>query len=101
MHTLAILRTCFLTRGEIVMTSKNEKKGSGIASFETATRDMEAIIKVLEDDSTTLEQALASFELGIKLTRSAQKSLLEAEQKVQMLLENEGKPSYQDFEEQE
>ena len=83
------------------MAGKGDKKDTGIAAFETATRELEAIIKILEDDDTSLEQALASFEQGIKLTRSAQHSLREAEQKVQLLLDNEGEPAFQDFEEQE
>lgn len=82
------------------MAAKNEKKDPGIAVFETATRELETIIKVLEDDSTTLEQSLESFEQGINLTRSAQKSLQEAEQKVQLLLESGGEPAFEDFEEQ-
>lgn len=83
------------------MASKGDKKSDGISAFEAATRQLEAIIKVLEDDSTTLEQALASFEQGIKLTRSTQKSLREAEQRVQLLLEGDDEPVIKDFEEQE
>lgn len=83
------------------MASKGDKKGDGISAFETSTRQLEAIIKVLEDDSTTLEQALAAFEQGINLTRSTQKSLKDAEQKVQLLLEGDNEPVYKDFEEQE
>jgi len=83
------------------MASKGDKKGDGISAFESSTRELEAIIKVLEDDSTTLEHALAAFEQGIKLTRSTQKALKEAEQKVQLLLEVDDEPAYKDFEEQE
>ncbi len=83
------------------MASKGDKKVDGISAFESSTRQLEAIIKVLEDDSTTLEQALAAFEEGIKLTRSTQKRLKEAEQKVQLLLEGDDEPVFKDFEEQE
>lgn len=83
------------------MASKGDKKGDGISAFESSTKQLETIIKTLEDDSTTLEQALAAFEAGIKLTRSTQKSLKEAEQKVQLLLEGDDEPVLKDFEEQE
>jgi exodeoxyribonuclease VII small subunit len=83
------------------MASKGDKKDGGISAFEASTKQLEAIIKTLEDDSTTLEQALTAFEQGVKLTRSTQKSLREAEQKVQLLLEGDEGPIIKDFEEQE
>jgi exodeoxyribonuclease VII small subunit len=84
-----------------IMASKSSKHGDGVAAFESSTRQLEAIIKVLEDESTSLEKSLESFEQGINLTRSIQKSLSEAEQKVQMLLQGEQGPVLKDFEEQE
>ncbi len=83
------------------MAGKGDKKVEGISAFESSTRELEAIIKVLEDDNTTLEQALASFEQGIKLTRSTQRNLRDAEQKVQLLLAADDEPVLKDFEEQE
>lgn len=83
------------------MAGKGDKKVEGISAFESSTRELEAIIKVLEDDNTTLEQALASFEQGIRLTRSTQKNLRDAEQKVQLLLAADDEPVLKDFEEQE
>ena len=83
------------------MTTKGDKKNSGIATFESSTKRLEDIIEILEDESTTLEQALERFEQGINLTRTTQKALQEAEQKVQLLLENDDQPDFKDFEEQE
>ncbi len=84
------------------MASKSSKHGDGVAAFESSTKQLEAIIKVLEDENTSsLEKSLESFEQGINLTRSIQKSLSEAEQKVQMLLQGDQNPVFKDFEEQE
>ncbi len=83
------------------MASKNDKRSDGIAGFESSTKQLEAIIEILENDNTTLEQSLTAFEQGIKLTRNTQKSLAEAVQKVQLLLEDDGQPVYKEFEEQE
>jgi exodeoxyribonuclease VII small subunit len=38
----------------------------------------------------TLEQSLKAFEEGVKLTRECQQTLAEAEQKVQLLMEQNG-----------
>ncbi|MCP5189383.1 MAG: exodeoxyribonuclease VII small subunit [Pseudomonadales bacterium] len=62
------------------------------ASFATTIAELEALAGRLESNDTPLEQSLKDFEDGIQLIRQAQKSLLEAEQKVQMLLEKEGGP---------
>ena len=83
------------------MTTKGEKKNTDTDTFESSTRRLGDIIEILEDENTTLEQALEIFEQGIKLTRTTQKMLQEAEQKVQLLLQNDDQPVFKDFEEQE
>jgi exodeoxyribonuclease VII small subunit len=54
-------------------------------SFEDALAELESLVDTLEKGELTLEQSLASFERGIKLTRTCQKALDEAEQKVRIL----------------
>ncbi|CAA0092969.1 Exodeoxyribonuclease 7 small subunit [Halioglobus japonicus] len=83
------------------MTKKRDNKDSGIATFESATNRLGEIIDILEDESTTLEQSLEIFEEAIKLTRTTQKALQEAEQKVQLLVQSDDQPVFEDFEEQE
>jgi len=56
-------------------------------------------IDKLEDEQVSLQDSLTAFEQGIKLTRQAQKTLLEAEQKVKLLLEADGEPQPQEFSE--
>ena len=68
-------------------------------SFANTLEELEAVAARLEDNGTPLEQSLKDFERGVQLIRQAQKSLLEAEQKVKLLLEKNGEPVATDFEE--
>lgn len=65
--------------------------------FETAMRDLEALVERLEKGDLPLEESLAAFERGVMLTRSCQTALKEAEQKVEILLKRAGEPTIVDF----
>jgi len=54
-------------------------------TFEDALTELESLVDTLEQGDLTLEQSLAAFERGIKLTRTCQKALDTAEQKVRIL----------------
>lgn len=54
---------------------------------------LEGILQKLEDEDVDLEDSIKAFEEGIKLSRAAQEVLAEAEQKVQMLLDEDGEPT--------
>jgi len=56
-------------------------------SFEDSLTELESLVDTLEKGDLTLEQSLAAFERGIKLTRSCEKALDAAEQKVRILTE--------------
>jgi exodeoxyribonuclease VII small subunit len=56
-------------------------------AFEEAIAELESIVDTLEKGDLTLEQSLAAFERGVKLTRTCQKALDKAEQKVRILTE--------------
>jgi exodeoxyribonuclease VII small subunit len=64
-------------------------KNSNVTLEDTLAR-LEALISTLEEDGASLEDSLAAFEQGVKLTREAQAVLLEAEQRVQLLMEKDG-----------
>ncbi|MEE9423367.1 MAG: exodeoxyribonuclease VII small subunit [Methylococcales bacterium] len=68
-----------------------------IDGFEQSLAELEKIVDAMEQGDIPLEQALASFEKGIKLARSCQKTLSEAEQKVRILIEQNGKQTLEDF----
>ena len=69
--------------------------------FEKALTELEQLVEKMEQGNLSLETSLKLFERGITLTRSCQKALTEAEQKVQILIRNSGKQELADFEEQE
>lgn len=62
------------------------KKKSAIPDFEAALTELETLVEKMESGEQSLEDALASFQHGIELTRTCQKGLREAEQKVEKLI---------------
>lgn len=61
------------------MTKKN-------INLEQSLKDLESLVAELETGELPLEEAMKKFENGIKLTRACQTALKEAEQKVEILL---------------
>ena len=59
--------------------------------------ELERLVEQMERGDISLEESLKSFERGIKLTRSCQQALQEAEQKVQILLEKNGQQTLEPF----
>ena len=53
--------------------------------FEQTLADLETLVARLESGELPLDQALAAFEQGVKLTRACQNALQAAQQKVQIL----------------
>lgn len=64
---------------------KSESKEQNI-SFEHSLNELEAIVARLESGELSLEDALNEFERGIQLARQSQQKLQQAEQRVQILL---------------
>ncbi|MBT7276235.1 MAG: exodeoxyribonuclease VII small subunit [Woeseiaceae bacterium] len=62
-----------------MMTEKN-------INLEQSLKDLESLVAELETGELPLEEAMKKFENGIKLTRACQTALKEAEQKVEILL---------------
>jgi len=58
--------------------------------FESSLSELESIVTQMEQGDLSLDEALSSFETGIKLTRHCQAILDQAEQKVQLLTEKNG-----------
>jgi exodeoxyribonuclease VII small subunit len=69
-------------------------------SFEESTRRLAKIVAELEGGDLPLERALALFEEGVQLSRSAQERLDRAEKRVEELLgmDAEGRPVTREFE---
>ncbi len=68
------------------MTKKQQTR----FDFEQAMEDLEALVSSMEDGELSLEDSLQAFEKGIKLTRKCQAALKQAEQKVQVLINENG-----------
>lgn len=66
------------------MAAKKKKKTS---DFESTLAELESLVDEMEHGDISLEDSLKKFERGIELTRSCQKALQEAEQKVRILIE--------------
>ena len=79
------------------MASGKTKDESKPLDFEAAMRDLEALVERLEHGELPLEESLAAFERGVKLTRACQAALKEAEQKVEILLKKAGESRVEDF----
>jgi exodeoxyribonuclease VII small subunit len=68
-----------------------------VFDFEQALKDLEALVARMESGELTLDDSLKAFEEGIRLSRSCQQALASAEQKVQIMLENNGESVAQPF----
>lgn len=66
-------------------------------TFETALTELEQLVQRLESGELSLEQSLQAFEQGVSLTRQCQQALSSAEQRVQLLLEENGQSVAQPF----
>lgn len=70
------------------MTKK--QKSEERLSFEEALKELELIVKSLEEGNLSLDEALASFEKGISLSRICSDKLEQAEKKVDFLMAEQG-----------
>lgn len=61
-----------------------------IPVFEQSLSDLQALVERLESGDLSLEESLATFEQGISLTRECQSALQNAEQRINVLLEQNG-----------
>ena len=65
------------------MSSSNKK-----IDFESSLKELESIVKKLENENINLEDSVKSFEAGINLVKECQKQLEDAELKVKELLDD-------------
>ncbi|MEQ1975349.1 MULTISPECIES: exodeoxyribonuclease VII small subunit [unclassified Xenorhabdus] len=66
-------------------------------TFETSLKELEDIVIRLESGELPLEDALNEFERGIQLARQGQKTLQQAEQRVQILLNHDAQSPLDEF----
>ena len=66
-------------------------------TFEESLSELESIVNEMENGDLPLHTALAKFERGISLSRQSQQSLEQAEQKVKILLSEQGHETLTDL----
>jgi exodeoxyribonuclease VII small subunit len=68
--------------------------------FEDALRELDTILRDLEDGTTSLEDSLARYERGVSLLRQCYGQLKDAEHRVKLLTGtgDDGQPELQSFE---
>ena len=59
-----------------------------MAKIEESIKELEIIVKALEDGEASLDESLKSFEKGISLIKVCQKELESAENKIKELTED-------------
>lgn len=63
-------------------------------NFETSMKELERIVRRLEEGELPLEDSLKLFEDGVKLSRECQERLTQAERRIEILLKDEnGNPN--------
>jgi exodeoxyribonuclease VII small subunit len=66
-------------------------------NFEQTIEELEKIVHSLEQGEVPLQTALEQFERGVNLAKQGQATLAAAEQKVQILMAENGQSELQDF----
>lgn len=74
------------------------KKQDPVFNFEESLASLESLVSAMEEGELSLEESLQAFEKGIRLTRECQSALQKAEQKVQILIAENGAPQALDLE---
>lgn len=68
-----------------------------LPTLEESLAEIAQLIEKMEHGEPTLEQSLACFERGITLIKHCQKTLNQAEQKVQILIQNNQQEELSDY----
>ena len=74
---------------------------SKVFNYEKSIKDLEKLVEQMESGDLSLENSLKNFEKGIKLTRECQAALKTAEQKVQILIDENGHAFLEELEDDE
>nr|VFK42799.1 MAG: Exodeoxyribonuclease VII small subunit [Candidatus Kentron sp. SD]VFK48417.1 MAG: Exodeoxyribonuclease VII small subunit [Candidatus Kentron sp. SD]VFK79195.1 MAG: Exodeoxyribonuclease VII small subunit [Candidatus Kentron sp. SD] len=75
----------------------NKSRQENAPSFEQSLAELEQLVTHMEQGELTLEETVKSFERGIELNKMCQNTLDEAEQRVRILTEKEGKFEIEPF----
>ena len=76
---------------------KTKKLPNEGGDFETALAELNQTVEKMEQGGLKLEESLQNFERGVALVRTCQVALKAAEQKVQILIEQNGQTTLTSF----
>jgi exodeoxyribonuclease VII small subunit len=79
--------------------TKNTSSEIGNISFESAVRELEAIVNQMETNQLPLQDALNAFKHGTALLQQCQKTLADVEQQVRILSDENQLQNHQDKQE--
>ncbi len=79
--------------------TKNTSSEIGNISFESAVRELEAIVNQMETNQLPLQDALNAFKHGTALLQQCQKTLADVEQQVRILNDANQLQNHQDKQE--
>ena len=65
--------------------------------FEDSLQELESIVQKLEQGELNLEESMALFERGLQLSQHSQNKLNDAEQKINILLNDNGEQTLTSF----
>lgn len=65
---------------------------SDAVSFEKALEELERLVERMEEGELSLEESLKTYERGVELSRICQRALDQAEQRIQILAEEDREP---------
>lgn len=71
------------------------------SSFEDILSELEKIVQNLESGDLPLNESLEKFEKGVQLARQGQLQLEQAEQRIQILLNEDSEPILAPFQQEE
>lgn len=74
------------------MSKKEENK-----TFEELMQSLESIVQELEKGDLNLDDSVAKFEEGMKISKECNQILESSEKRISILLENDGEISEEDF----
>ena len=78
--------------------SNQARKPAPEANFEQAMKRLEAIVEQMESGQLPLEDLIVRYEEGMNLVKVCQDRLASAEQKIEIIARNNGKPVVKEFE---
>lgn len=67
------------------------------SNFENNMENLEKIVTELENGDLNLDESISKFEEGIRISKECNKILEEAEKKITILLEKDGKIEEENF----